>query len=318
MDDLALVLISIAVVYGAFFYAPLAVAAFRLMTLAAWERRWRAFIPVWNLLVYFDMSGFSRWLALLLLVPILNIAVMPLVTADIAERVRRPRWLGLLAGFSIISLIGIPLLALTSAEFRTGLEAPDISSSPRPEQRVQRRGSVAPGIVAVFALVVAAGVAVALVFFLRDGGGGGNAEVEAYFNEVSPVMNDLNDRTDDLEVPTAGDTFLRYAVIFGDTTSKLREITPPEEVADAHGDLIKSMEDATVALTNLSDQYASLTSLDEVERILREDPAFLGTYQSAVTACSTLVGIGEDEGVDVHLELCSSAQPAAGGPPAQD
>ena len=162
---------------------------------------------------------------------------------------------------------------------------------------------------AVVVVLLGVGIAAAVWYFLLRDDGGGDAELEAYFAEAAPLINEINDR--DFQVTTAGETFLRYATFLGQTGSDLGDLVPPEEAAAAHEELVGGLQDGTSALADLYDQYSEVTSLDEVQRILQEDPAFVEAYGRAVAACTDLKTLADESDVDVTLDLCASAQPAA-------
>ena len=82
----------------------------RAMSASNYERRWRAWVPVWNFLVLCDLDGVSRWWAFM---PFVNIWILPPVIGfSTAQRIgftwiRRP-YLGL----TLVSFIGFPILGL--------------------------------------------------------------------------------------------------------------------------------------------------------------------------------------------------------------
>ena len=162
----------------------------------------------------------------------------------------------------------------------------------------------------VLALLVAGGVAAALVFLLRDDDGG-DAELEAYFAAAAPLINEIDDR--DFEVTSAGETFLRYATFLAETRNDFVAIEPPEKAAAAHEELGASLSDATTALADLYDANSDVATIEEARTILQEDPALVAAFGKAVAACTDLKAIADDSGVDVELDLCATAQPAAGG-----
>jgi len=84
------------------------------MLLEGHDRRWRAFVPVWNILLLFDIADESRWLAALLIVPVLGYFVLSFVGGRLAVLTGRPKWIGWIAGFYTLHVIGLPVLALTA------------------------------------------------------------------------------------------------------------------------------------------------------------------------------------------------------------
>jgi hypothetical protein len=164
---------------------------------------------------------------------------------------------------------------------------------------------------AAIVVLLGAGIAAAVwFFFLRDDGG--DEEMQAYFDQTAPLINEIDER--DFEVTSPGETFLRYATFLGQTGNDLSAITPPEEAATAQEELVSALNEATSALADLYDANSDVGTIDEATAILQEDPAFIAAYGKAVDACTDLKAIADDHGVDVTLDLCASAQPSAGGP----
>jgi hypothetical protein len=162
----------------------------------------------------------------------------------------------------------------------------------------------------VFAGLIAAGVAGALIYFLGDDDGG-SEEFQTYFDEVAPLINDIDDR--DFQVQNAQETFLRYATFLGQTATDIGAVTPPEQAAAAHEELIAGLNDGTTALTDLYDQHSDVATIEEATAILQEDPAFVAAYNRALAACTELKALADSNGVDVTLDLCASVQPSAAG-----
>jgi hypothetical protein len=164
------------------------------------------------------------------------------------------------------------------------------------------------------AIIVLLGVGIAAAvwfFFLRDDDGASDEELEAYFVAVAPLINEIDDR--DFEVTSAGETFLRYATFLADTRNDFVAIEPPGKAAAAHEELAASLNDATTALADLYDTNSDVATIEEATAILQEDPALVAAFGKAVAACTDLKTIAEESGVDVELDLCASAQPAADG-----
>ena len=85
------------------------------MRLAGYERLWRARIPLRNLVLLADLAEQSRFLLLLRFVPFLNLIVLSLIAGNLADLTGRPKWVGFVAGFWLIHIIGLPILAITAS-----------------------------------------------------------------------------------------------------------------------------------------------------------------------------------------------------------
>ena len=98
-------------------YIPLTVAAYRFMVLADAESRWRALVPLWNLLILFDLGGQSRFSVVLILIPFVNLFVLSWLLGEVATRVGWPQWFGWLAGIPGVHIVALPVFALGASKF---------------------------------------------------------------------------------------------------------------------------------------------------------------------------------------------------------
>jgi hypothetical protein len=142
-------------------YTYLTITAERLLKLANWDRRWRAFIPIWNLFVLGETVGVNRttWLIPIILFPVLfffgpfailldiGIYLVASFTVGIqlAKRTERPVWLGAIA--TLFQILGWPLLAYTAksgeeleieGRIRTHVGSAPVLDPTSPEARLQK------------------------------------------------------------------------------------------------------------------------------------------------------------------------------------
>jgi len=89
--------------------------AFALMTIANktyTENAWMAWIPILNIYLMVKIAEKPWWWTLLILfVPILDIILLILVWMNIAEKVGKPAWMGILMILPIVNLVIIGYLA---------------------------------------------------------------------------------------------------------------------------------------------------------------------------------------------------------------
>lgn len=105
--------ILIAILYV---YVPFAISSYRLMSLAQFRRRWRAFVPFWNILILMDLAERERIWSLAILVPIVSYFVLPMVAGQLAVRTGTPRWIGWICGWLGLHIVGLPLLAVLAKD----------------------------------------------------------------------------------------------------------------------------------------------------------------------------------------------------------
>lgn len=80
------------------------------------SRKWFAFIPILNFYLMCKIAGKSVWWVVLLLIPLVNIVALALVGMKIAERLGKPRWIGLLLALPLLQLVSWGYLAFTKSE----------------------------------------------------------------------------------------------------------------------------------------------------------------------------------------------------------
>lgn len=103
------------IVYLVIGYLPWTITAYRLMTLAGYQRTWRAFIPLWNFFMVLDLAEKSRLYLVLFLIPIVSLVALVRVGGALAENTGQPKWVGWICAFPIVHIIGLPILALTAS-----------------------------------------------------------------------------------------------------------------------------------------------------------------------------------------------------------
>ena len=84
---------------------------------------WAAIIPVYNIVVLFQITGMNPWLILLLFVPFVNFIAMPvlmiMVYAKLAKAFDKSG--GFAVGLIFLNVIFLPILAFSDAEYK-GIE----------------------------------------------------------------------------------------------------------------------------------------------------------------------------------------------------
>lgn len=84
---------------------------------------WKAIIPIWNVLALFRLANLSKWMVILVFIPIVNIYIMYLVYAALADRLGKKRSFGI--GLLLFPVLFFPILAF-SKEKRQGIDMEEI------------------------------------------------------------------------------------------------------------------------------------------------------------------------------------------------
>ena len=77
---------------------------------------WAAIVPIYNIVVLFQIAGMNPWLILLYLVPVANIIVTIMVYVNLAKAFGKGA--GYAVGLLFLNSIFIPILAFSSAEYQ--------------------------------------------------------------------------------------------------------------------------------------------------------------------------------------------------------
>lgn len=80
---------------------------------------WAAIIPIYNVIVMFQIAKMSGWMVLLLLIPIANVIVAILMTINFAKTFDKGT--GFIFGLIFLPMIFIPILAFDGSEYDENL-----------------------------------------------------------------------------------------------------------------------------------------------------------------------------------------------------
>jgi hypothetical protein len=80
---------------------------------------WAAIIPIYNVIVMFQIAKMSGWMVLLMFIPIANVIVAILMTINIAKAFDKGT--GFILGLIILPMVFIPILAFDSSEYDENL-----------------------------------------------------------------------------------------------------------------------------------------------------------------------------------------------------
>ncbi|MGB2694149.1 MAG: hypothetical protein WBD55_03060 [Dehalococcoidia bacterium] len=159
---------------------------------------------------------------------------------------------------------------------------------------------------ALFAMVLITGVAAAAI--AACGGGvdskANDANLKEYFRQVRLLVNDLDSRTEDRTVQNAHDAFLAWSIVLSDTSSKLRDIVPPDDLADTHRALYTALDDGALAISKVAQDHPNVKELTEVQTLVAGSTAVTEANNHARTACSEMEAYAKDHDATLDLELC--------------
>ncbi|MBP9738782.1 hypothetical protein KBD20_03775 [Candidatus Saccharibacteria bacterium] len=129
----AMTIILVALVIGLLLYIFISVCLMKIFKKAGRKDAWAAFIPLYNMYVFFEVAGRPGWWAFLSLIPMVG-GVAAVITQIIGS-LDMAKSFGKSTGYGIVlalfPLIGYPMLAFGSASY-SGPAGPDAKPSAAP------------------------------------------------------------------------------------------------------------------------------------------------------------------------------------------
>lgn len=98
-------------------YVIVAISLMRIAKRTNTENAWFAWIPILNLILMLQIARRPMWWLIFFLIPFINIVGIVLqfvIWVDIAKRLGKPVWVGILAG--LIPIIFVPYLAFSEGD----------------------------------------------------------------------------------------------------------------------------------------------------------------------------------------------------------
>ena len=183
--------------------------------------------------------------------------------------------------------------------------------------------AVKVAITAVFGLwllLVGFVVGVAIVFGGDNGEDSGGAISEPtagpYVDELLALGQTLDTRVAELqtqfqqEIAAQDDEAARLVIVkenFGEIAAARRElvqglgdVTPPEEAAQAHGEMVAAGEAYVAALDDAVERLEDVETFEEAQAIIL-DPALDGQLSTFVDSCTALVDFAREGGTEIAV-----------------
>lgn len=117
-------LVSIGLLVGYIFFA---ICLMKIFKKAGRQDTWAAWIPIYNMWVYFEVAGRPGWWALLSLISPLNIVLGIIGSIDLAKRFGKTAGFGVL--MAILPIIGYPMLAFGDAQYDGKVEPTPLTTT---------------------------------------------------------------------------------------------------------------------------------------------------------------------------------------------
>jgi len=152
---------------------------------------------------------------------------------------------------------------------------------------------------------------------LRNGGGG--LSLEEYFKQIDEIQNDTDATfatqeasTDEPAADASGEelaTFLRDSMtgsvdILRAAAADVDDLEPPDDVADAHDDIVAAINGLVAAWDDMADSVPDTLTLAELEN---PDATFFNSDEldaadeQFVAACNALEAVAADNSITVDL-----------------
>lgn len=144
-------------------------------------------------------------------------------------------------------------------------------------------------------------VVTAFLVLAVAGCGGDDDDAAAYFTQLDKIHGDFEDRgADVLDAETAKAGLEAFAAIYDDYVSELQDLSPPDEAADAHADIVALGEEGRDQFLELAEETADDADLLEIFAALDQAP-LLDRIDAANCA---LVVIARQAGITLENIAC--------------
>jgi hypothetical protein len=161
---------------------------------------------------------------------------------------------------------------------------------------------------------VLAAVVLGLVAVIGACGGGGGLSAEQYFQELQAIVDETVQKesaalpsekeaaTSTLdEQKQAGIEFLTSLVTINEeATGRVEDLSPPDDIQDAHDDLVAAAKELTSTFRDLADQAQDIAP-EDTEDFFNTRVFGASTFAEFDEACSAVQGIADDKGIGVDL-----------------
>ena len=159
-----------------------------------------------------------------------------------------------------------------------------------------------------------AGLGLALAALANACGGGGGLSAEEYFQELRAIADEAEQKAtaavpSDEEAASStldeqkqtGIEFLASLVsIYEEATGRVEDLNPPDDIQDAHDDLVAAVEELTSTFGDLADQAQDIAP-EDIEDFFNTQAFGASTFAEFDQACSAVQDIADDKGIDVDL-----------------
>ena len=179
----------------------------------------------------------------------------------------------------------------------------DLTASTPPEPTPPTRGGVGPrralfvSIAGILALVVIAAV---FIFVFR----GSESDLVGYFEETGLELSTINERTAEGDYDSTGPLLIHLSTVFRNTSETLDTINAPDEVKEAHVELVEALEEEATLLAVLASEDLEAETSEELSTFLAEHEE-LGVIVRRVTqSCVDLQTVADENEIVVDLGLC--------------
>jgi magnesium-transporting ATPase (P-type) len=95
-------------------YILWAIAFYKIAEKTGTPNGWMAFIPILNVILFFQCAGKSGWWFLLLFIPIVNIVILLVAFSSLFQRCGRPGWWWVLMLIPLVNIIVLLMVAFES------------------------------------------------------------------------------------------------------------------------------------------------------------------------------------------------------------
>ena len=159
-----------------------------------------------------------------------------------------------------------------------------------------------------------AGLGLALAALANACGGGGGLSADQYFQELQAIVDDTVQKesaavpseeeaanfTLDEQKQTGIEFLTSLASINEEAIGGVEDLNPPDDIQDAHDDLVAAGKELTSTFGDFADQAQDIAP-EDIEEFFNTQVFGASTFAGFDEACSAVQDIADDKGIDVDL-----------------
>ena len=159
-----------------------------------------------------------------------------------------------------------------------------------------------------------AGLGLALAALANACGDGGGLSAEEYFQKLQAIAGETEQKataavpseeevanfTLDEQKQTGIEFLASLVSIYEEATGRVEDLNPPDDIQDAHDDLVAGAKELTSTFRDLANQAQDIAP-EDIEDFFNTEVFGPSTFAEFDEACSAVQDLADDKGIDADL-----------------